>query len=168
MQLQVAGFLDNSLVNGKGIRSVLFVSGCRHNCNGCHNKEMQSYEYGDKVDIKDIYERIVSNIPLIKGVTFSGGEPFDKAVELTVLAKMLKEKGLNIWCYTGYNLEDIMKNKKNTQWKELLKNIDILVDGKFDEENINSICKYIGSANQRIIDVPKTLIEDSIVIKEIK
>lgn len=168
MQLQVAGFLDNSLVNGKGIRSVLFVSGCRHNCKGCHNKEMQSYEYGDKVDIKDLYERIVSNVPLISGVTFSGGEPFDRALELTTLAKMLKEKGLNIWCYTGYNLEDIMKNKKNTQWEELLKNIDVLVDGKFDEEKLSSSCKYMGSYNQRIIDMPKTLIRNDIVIKEVK
>lgn len=168
MQLQVAGFLDNSLVNGKGIRSVLFVSGCRHNCNGCHNREMQSYEYGDKVDIRDIYERIVSNMPLVKGVTFSGGEPFDKATELNTLAKMLKEKGLNIWCYTGYNLEDIIENKKNTQWKELLKNIDVLVDGKFDQEKMNNSCKYIGSVNQRIIDVPRTLTGNGIVIKEVK
>ena len=86
MKLQVAGFLDNSLVNGTGVRSVLFVSGCKHDCKGCHNDAMQNYRYGDNVEVDKIYNRIKRNVPLNKGVTFSGGEPFDRAKELGVLS----------------------------------------------------------------------------------
>ena len=81
MNLRVAGFLDNTMVNGKGIRSALFLSGCNHNCDECQNKEMQNASYGDDIEVEDILNRIKSNMPLIKGVTFSGGEPFEQCRE---------------------------------------------------------------------------------------
>ncbi|MGY0374128.1 anaerobic ribonucleoside-triphosphate reductase activating protein [Clostridium sp. JNZ J1-5] len=161
MKLKVAGFLDNTMVNGKGLRSALFLSGCNHNCDGCHNKEMQSFQYGDEVEIKEILNRIKSNVPLIKGVTFSGGEPFEQAQELSILARFIKNEGLNIWCYTGYTLEEIVESG-DTCKLDLLSHIDILVDGKFEKNLVEGALKYTGSSNQRIIKL-----KDVIKYKEI-
>ena len=133
IKLQVAGFLDNSLVNGKGMRCVVFVSGCSHNCKNCQNKTMQDYSYGDNVTVYDVLERIKSNIPIITGVTFSGGEPFDQAEALSELAAEIKKLGLNIWSYTGYTYEEILKSGDKNKLK-LLRKIDTLVDGPFIEE----------------------------------
>ncbi|WMJ79853.1 anaerobic ribonucleoside-triphosphate reductase activating protein [Clostridium sp. MB40-C1] len=160
--LQVAGFLDNSTVNGKGLRSVLFVSGCNHNCIGCHNKDMQNFSYGDKVSLDYVFNRIQHNIPLISGVTFSGGEPFEQAKQLTILAKKIKDKDLNLWCYTGYTYEEILQSN-DTNKLNLLKHIDVLIDGKFNESLKDDAPKYLGSTNQRIIDVKKSLQSKKII-----
>ncbi|WP_053956798.1 anaerobic ribonucleoside-triphosphate reductase activating protein [Inediibacterium massiliense] len=161
--LQVAGFLDNSTVNGKGLRSVLFVSGCNHNCIGCHNKDMQDCNYGDKVSLDHIFHRIQHNIPLILGVTFSGGEPFDQAQPLATLAKKIKDEELNLWCYTGYTYEEILQSN-DAHKLNLLKHIDVLIDGKFNENLKNDAFKYVGSTNQRIIDVKESLKSKKIII----
>ena len=150
--LRVAGFLDNSLVNGEGLRSVLFVSGCRHNCKGCHNKCMQDFNYGDNVSLDEVLQRIKSNIPLIKGVTFSGGDPFEQAAGLSVLAEGIKELGLNIWCYSGYTYDEILKSNDRNKL-ELLKRIDVLVDGRYEETLKEGAHKYTGSRNQKIINL---------------
>lgn len=152
MKLRVAGFLDNTMVNGKGLRSALFLSGCNHNCEGCQNKEMQSFKYGDDVELEKINERIKKNIPLIRGVTFSGGEPFEQAKQLTELAKKIKEENLDIWCYTGYTIEEILKSQDEHKLN-LLKQLDVLVDGKFQKHLMEGALKYTGSRNQRIINL---------------
>ena len=164
MNLRVAGFLDNTMVNGKGIRSALFLSGCNHNCDECQNKEMQNANYGDDIEVEDILNRIKSNMPLIKGVTFSGGEPFEQCRELTVLANKLKEENLDIWCYTGYTFEQILKDKDKFK---LLKSVDVLIDGKFDKRLKEGAKKYTGSSNQRIIDVKSSLKNNKIIEKNI-
>lgn len=150
MKLQVAGFLDNSLVNGKGLRSVVFLSGCRRNCKGCQNPCMQDFSYGDEVDSSEVLERIKSNIPLIKGVTFSGGDPFEQPQGVMELAKAVKELNLNVWCYTGYKYEELLEDKEKA---ELLKYIDVLVDGPFEESLMENAPKYAGSSNQRILEL---------------
>lgn len=166
--LQVAGFLDNSLVNGKGLRSVLFLSGCRHNCMGCHNKPMQDFNYGDTVELEEIMIRINKNIPLIKGVTFSGGEPLEQAENLVKLASIIKSENLNIWCYTGYVFEDILsKMAENPILKKLMSYIDVIIDGKFDENKKGCNLKYRGSSNQRIIDVKQSLTNNRVVLYNI-
>lgn len=162
MKLQIAGFLENSLVNGSGIRAAVFVSGCRHNCDGCHNKEMQNYDYGDAVEIDEVYERIMKNVPLIKGVTFSGGEPFDSAKGLSILADKILDAGLNLWCYSGYTYEEILNS--DDEFKiSLLNKIDVLVDGKYKKELNENALRYTGSSNQRIIDVQKSIKEGKII-----
>ncbi|GAA0064253.1 anaerobic ribonucleoside-triphosphate reductase activating protein [Clostridium sp. CTA-1] len=166
--LQVAGFLDNSLVNGVGLRSVIFVSGCKHNCEGCQNKEMQSFCYGDNISLKDILKRIESNMPLIKGITFSGGEPLEHIEELGILAEKIKNLGLNIWCYTGYTFEYIKKEMvQNPELNKLMNLVDVLVDGKYDESKKDGILKYRGSFNQRIIDVKKSLNKNEVIILDL-
>jgi len=148
--LQVAGFLDNSLVNGDGLRSVLFVSGCRHHCPGCHNKAMQDFKYGDAVNLEDILRRIKNNIPLIKGVTFSGGDPFEHSEALSELADGIRAMGLSIWCYSGYTYEEIVGSMDEKKLN-LLNKIDVLVDGRFDQNLKEGALKYTGSRNQRVI-----------------
>lgn len=163
--LQIAGFLDNSLTNGEGLRAVVFVSGCNHRCSGCHNEIMQDFAYGDKVLMEKVLQRIENNIPVIKGVTFSGGEPFEQAEALSQLASSIKKLGLNIWCYTGFTFEEIINNiSNNNQWIELLYKIDVLVDGRFEESRKDSKLKYKGSSNQRIIDVKRSLEKSEVIL----
>ena len=147
-QLQVAGFLEHSTVNGEGFRSVLFLSGCSHACPGCHNAEMQDTTYGDVVDDHVILKSILKNQPLIDGVTFSGGEPFEQAESLISLAASIKAAGLNLWCYTGYTYEHLISSPIR---KDLLKFIDVLIDGPFISALHDEHLRYRGSSNQRII-----------------
>lgn len=147
MNLQVAGFLEHSTVNGEGFRSVLFVSGCYHNCPDCQNKEMQDFSYGEKTSIQTIYEYILKNKPLLDGVTFSGGEPFEQSEALSLLAKLIKQEGLSLWCYSGYTYEVLSKDPGKMC---LLEQVDVLVDGPFIKEKANSELKYRGSSNQHI------------------
>lgn len=148
--LQVAGFLDNSAVNGKGLRSVLFLSGCTHGCPGCHNIDMQDPGYGESIPIREIITRIKDNMPIINGVTISGGEPFLQGPALLPLLKQIKSLSLNCWVYTGYTYEEILDNKN---FKQLLPWIDVLVDGRFEKELLTYDIPYIGSTNQRILNL---------------
>ena len=163
MKLQLGGFLDNSLVNGDGMRSVVFVSGCIHNCSSCQNEFMKDFNYGDVTSINVVLERIKRNIPIIKGVTFSGGEPFESAAALSKLSEELKELGLSIWSYSGYTFEEIVKSKDSDKLN-LLGFIDVLIDGKFDETLNVHASKYTGSSNQRIIKVQESILENQIIL----
>ena len=163
MKLQIGGFLDNSLVNGEGMRSVIFVSGCFHNCESCHNQVMQSFYYGDCVSIQNILLKIVKNIPIISGVTFSGGEPFESALALSKLSEGIREQGLGIWCYSGYTFEEIIHSGDRDKLR-LFKLIDVLIDGKFHEELQVGASKYTGSSNQRIIDIQKSILKNQVVL----
>lgn len=142
--LKINTIIKESIVDGEGLRYVIFVQGCPHHCKGCHNPQTWSTRSGLFVDINTIIDDIKSN-PLLDGVTFSGGEPMLQSEVLTELAKEIKKLGLNIWCYTGFKYEDIKESKK-----EFLKYIDVLVDGKFIEE-LKCLGEYYGSSNQRII-----------------
>lgn len=147
MFIQVAGFLEHSTVNGEGFRSVLFVSGCPHRCPHCQNQAMQDFEYGEAISIEEAFNRIHKNKPLIDGVTFSGGEPFEQCEALIALSKKLKADGLTIWSYSGYTYEQL---KNDSIKASLLKQIDVLVDGTFIETLADSNLKYRGSSNQHI------------------
>ena len=147
MNLQVAGFLDHSTVNGTGFRSVLFVSGCPHHCPDCHNQDMQAFDYGEVLSIDTLYARITKNKPLLDGVTFSGGEPFEQSLALSELAKRIKKEGLSIWCYSGYTYNTLFNDPTK---RCLLDQIDVLVDGPFIKEQADSTLNYRGSRNQHI------------------
>lgn len=162
--VRLSGVAYESLVNGPGIRRVLFSQGCSHNCKDCFNPETHSYSGGKVFNIDELVESINSN-PMLKGVTFSGGDPLEQADKFAYIAKCVKEKGLNIWSYTGYTFEYIMEHRhKKKGWDDLLKNIDILVDGKFKSELKEEGLRYRGSKNQRIIDVQKSLDLGKVVI----
>ena len=163
--MKMAGFYDESMSNGIGWRAVLFVSGCPHNCPGCHNKIAQDYNYGEEFDQKAIINRIKEN-SILKGVTISGGEPLCKENIKDVndfIEALKKEKPeLNIWCYSGYTFEEL-KNRKDEITNITLNNIDVLVDGRYVESRKNPEIRFRGSDNQRIIDLRKTLNENKIV-----
>src|SRR3712207_54204 len=139
MELKLAGLVNDSLVNGEGLRTVIFAQGCKHNCDGCfspHTHDMNGASF--IVETKELFNQVMKN-ELVRGVTFSGGDPFEQAEAFADLAKMFKNAGINIWCYTGYTLEQLKENKdKHKGWQELLSNIDVLVDGKFRSEEHTS------------------------------
>lgn len=155
--VRLAGIIYESLVNGPGFRRVFFAQGCLHNCGGCFNKESHAMEGGSLENMDKLIDEIRKN-PLLKGVTFSGGDPLEQADKFAYLAEEIKKIGLDIWCYTGYTFEYILQHQyERAGWQELLKNIDVLVDGRFEEDKRSEKIKYRGSTNQRIIDVQESI-----------
>lgn len=162
MKLRVGGILQSSLVNGKGARYVIFVSGCPHKCKGCHNDFMQDVTYGRDMNIYEIVMDIVKykNAGLIDGVTLSGGDPFSQFERVEDLIYELIQNGItDIWVYSGYTYEQA---KDISPY--ILENASVLVDGKFDDLVIDNNIKYRGSKNQRIIDLQLTKQKQEIVI----
>ena len=160
MEIRVAGLTNDSIVDGPGLRYTVFTQGCPHHCPGCHNPQSHDFEGGEVRSTDDILTVIGENI-LLDGLTLSGGEPFMQAEACAALAKGAHELGLNVWCYTGYTYEALLKGKD--EWKQLLENIDVLVDGPFMLELRTLDARFRGSSNQRIIDVPSSLKSESIV-----
>lgn len=156
MQIRLSGIIENSLNNGVGIRKVIFAQGCKHNCPGCFNPHTHDMNGGVLFDIEEIAKKCNDDY-FIDGVTFSGGDPFEQPKEFSELAKLIKT---NIWCFTGYTFEQLMSMPDKLC---LLKEIDVLVDGRFDLTKIDGEHKYRGSYNQRIIDVKKSLSENKII-----
>lgn len=155
--IRLSGIAYESLVNGPGMRRVFFSQGCNHKCSGCFNEDTHDFSGGEDRDMDDLIKDVLEN-PILKGVTFSGGDPLERAEEFAYMAKAFKKSGLNIWSYTGYTFEYILRNMNERKgWKELLENIDVLVDGRFDETKTQDGLKYRGSTNQRIIDVRESL-----------
>ena len=160
--LRISGIIDESIVDGKGLRYTIFTQGCPHHCEGCHNPDTHDFEGGTEKEITAIYEEICSN-PLLSGVTFSGGEPFCQPAPLAVLAEMVHKKDLNVTTYTGYTLEQLLE-MKNPDVQHLLTQTDILIDGKFDIAQKDLSLSFRGSRNQRIIDVKQSLEQGTIVL----
>lgn len=156
MNINLAGEIPNSLANGPGLRYVVFVQGCPHHCEGCHNSHTWEFEDNFIDDVDNVYERILNNAPYIDGVTFSGGEPFSQPKALYELAKKIKELGLSIVCYTGYTYEElkaksIYRDLDTTYRNRLLETVDVLIDGKFEINNQEGHHQYAGSKNQRYL-----------------
>ena len=157
MLIKLAGLVPESYVDGPGIRFTIFTQGCPHHCKGCHNPETHDFNGGRTADTNRILKKIREN-PLIKGVTFSGGEPFCQAEPLADLGGRLKEMGYHIMSYSGYTFEELLeKSKEDKAVAELLSCLDILVDGRFILEERSLELRFRGSKNQRLIDVPLSL-----------
>lgn len=155
--IRLSGIAYESLSNGPGIRRVLFSQGCHHHCKGCFNEDTHSFEGGRLEDMDKLIDDIKKN-PMLKGVTFSGGDPLEQADKFAYIAKEIKDTGRDIWCYTGYTFEYILEHKnKRAGWNDLLKYVDVLVDGRFEEDRMDDRIKFRGSSNQRIIDVQESL-----------
>lgn len=155
--MRLAGIIRESIVDGPGMRFVVFAQGCPHNCPGCHNPQTHDFEGGFDADVSSIIAEIEKN-PLLRGVTFSGGEPFSQAGEFADLAERLRSKGLDIMTYSGYTFEDISRRSEtSSDWKRLLEHTDILVDGPFIESMKDLTLRFRGSKNQRLIYVHETI-----------
>lgn len=157
MKIRMAGVANDSIVDGEGIRFTLFVQGCPHNCEGCHNPQTHDFNSGYIEDTNKILEQIKQN-PLLDGVTFSGGEPFCQAEALSYLGKQLKELGYDIVTYTGYTFEYLLEygNEEN-KWLDLLEVSDFLVDGRFELDKKRWDLRFRGSSNQRYLDCKESL-----------
>nr|WP_320415608.1 anaerobic ribonucleoside-triphosphate reductase activating protein [Candidatus Contubernalis alkalaceticus] len=157
MKLRIAGMTEESVVDGPGIRFVVYGQGCLHACPGCHNPETQDLEGGSLVSPEEIAKKIEKN-PLLDGVTYSGGEPFLQAEAFAQLAEIVKPWGLNLVIYTGYTFEFLLnKSRKDLSCYKLLKSTDLLIDGPYLQEKRDIKLLYRGSYNQRIINIPRTL-----------
>ncbi len=152
--LNLAGIAEDSIVDGPGLRTTIFVQGCPHHCPGCHNPETWEFGTGTDVSIEDIYSGIRSNY-LCHAVTFSGGEPFSQAEELAALARLLRDNGYEIAAYSGYTFEELLNGTPGQ--RELLGLIDVLIDGPFIQAEKSLELNFRGSRNQRIINVPESL-----------
>ena len=151
--------------NATGVRSTLFVTGCTHDCKGCFNKELQDFGAGDvwTQEDEDNFVSYVKNDNVV-GVNILGGEPMQQVMDdcLPNLLKRVKEEtGKSIWLWSGYLLEQILEDEKR---RKILEYVDVLVDGRFEIDKRNINLKYRGSENQRVIDVKKTLMSDSVVL----
>lgn len=168
MKIRLASSIQiDSIVDGPGVRAVIWTQGCPHKCPGCHNPITHSMKDGYLEDINNLKDEL-SNMEGQTGITFSGGDPMVQPEACLELAKHCKSLGLNIWCYTGYTYEQLLDmSVKNPNIKYLLDEIDVLVDGKFILEDKSLTLKYKGSKNQRIIDMPKTLKEKKICLHTI-
>lgn len=154
MEIRIAGTVSESIVDGPGFRYTVFVQGCPHNCPGCHNPQTHDLNAGKLVDTGELFKECIED-PLNKGVTFSGGEPFLQAAALYELGKRFKERGLSLWCYSGWTFEELLKRGGDVQ--KLLSIVDVLVDGKFIEERRTLSLPFRGSSNQRLIDVRRSI-----------
>lgn len=152
--LWVAGFAEDSIVDGPGLRLTVFCQGCPHHCPGCQNPETWPFEGGEELPVAEIAARAGQD-PLVRGVTLSGGEPFAQAEPCAALAGLLKSRGYELAAYTGYTFEELLAG--TPAQKELLRQLDILVDGPFRQAECSLELRFRGSANQRILDVPKSL-----------
>lgn len=155
--LRLAGVIRESIVDGPGIRMVIFAQGCPHHCNGCHNPQTHDFNGGYISQAKNILKAIDTN-PLLKGVTFSGGEPFMQADAFADLAIEVHKRNLDILTYSGHTFEELMSGSdKFPERNRLLEQTDYLIDGKFVLELKSLSLQFRGSSNQRIIDVKKSL-----------
>ncbi len=162
VQIRIAGAVNDSIVDGPGIRMALFMQGCKHHCLGCQNPETHNFSGGSTKTIDDILTAIEQN-PLLDGVTFSGGEPLEQAASLIGLSCAIHDRGLNIWCYTGYLFEEICAGVPSPEARELLQHVDVLIDGPFIEAQRSLDARWRGSTNQRVIDVAASLAGGEIV-----
>ena len=154
MRIKVAGAVDDSIVDGPGLRFALFVQGCSHHCPGCHNPQSHDPSGGQWMGVEQILTGIQNN-PLLTGVTLTGGEPFEQAAALVPLARLVREMGLELAAYSGYTFEQLAAGTK--EQRELLSLCQVLVDGPYIESQRSLMLWFRGSKNQRILDVSASL-----------
>lgn len=165
MEIRLAAPLQrNSIVDGPGLRAVLWTQGCPHHCKGCHNPTTHDYNGGVVVDIEDIKKEI-DDLDLEVGITLSGGDPFVQKEACLEIAKYCHEKGLTVWCYTGYTYEELLKlAEQEPIIIDFLKEIDVLVDGRFILSQRSFDVKFRGSKNQRLIRAKDSIKKGQILL----
>ncbi|MBQ8200911.1 MAG: anaerobic ribonucleoside-triphosphate reductase activating protein [Clostridia bacterium] len=161
MDIRIYGTVEDSIVDGPGMRYVVFTQGCPHHCPGCHNPASHDFEGGRIADMQELIRPMARN-PLLDGLTLSGGEPFCQPEACLILAKAAKAAHLNVWCYTGYTWEALHAENDPARMA-LLSAIDVLVDGPFILAQRSLELQFCGSRNQRLIDVQKSLAAGELV-----
>lgn len=152
--MRIANTISDSIVDGPGLRFTVFTQGCPHRCPGCHNPETHDPAGGREAGVEELFALIRAD-PLLRGLTLSGGDPFLQAEECAALARLAREKGLDVWIYTGYTYEELAA-AGDPAWDKLLACTDVLVDGPFLQAQKSYAALFRGSANQRLIDMNET------------
>lgn len=161
MEIRISGIEHESIVDGDGIRYVIFTQGCPHHCPSCHNPQTHSFDAGKLIGVDALLADISKRRDYIDGITLSGGEPFCQSDQCSVIAEQAQKMGLTVWCYTGYLFEELYGRNDR-----LLNHIDILVDGPFIQQKRSLALQFRGSTNQRLIDVPASLEAGVAVLKK--
>lgn len=156
LTLDLAGIVRESIVDGPGIRFVVFCQGCPHHCEGCHNPATHAFGTGKETPVERILEEFGKN-PLLDGITLSGGEPFCQPRAMAEIAKGVKERGGNVFAFTGFTYEELVKKAESDDGiKQLLEQCDWIVDGRFVLAERDLSLRFRGSRNQRILDMRAT------------
>ena len=171
LKIRIANIIEESFVDGEGIRFAIFVQGCFHNCKDCHNPSTHDFNGGKILDTEDIISKF-KRAPLISGITLSGGEPLCQIKAVTELAAAAQNAGLSVWCYTGSIYENLIEDLSDMEKKfftlddvnQFLKYVNVLVDGPFIESQRDLTMSFCGSRNQRIIDVQKSRDQKKIIL----
>ncbi len=157
--MRVLDIVEGTTVDGPGLRTSIYVAGCRHQCEGCHNPQSWDFNAGREISIDELLGIVEKNN---FNVTLSGGDPLYVADEAAELCRRIKDElHKNIWCYTGFVWENIVHKP---EYRPLLETIDVLVDGPFVLARRDISLCFRGSGNQRIIDVRKSLAQDEVVV----
>ncbi len=157
MKLRIAGVVGDSIVDGPGLRLTVFTQGCPHRCPGCHNPQTHDFAGGYDAEVEELFEQYREN-PLLRGVTLSGGEPFCQPEPLAELARLVHGAGGDVFCYTGYTYEQLL-DLDDPAVAALLREVDVLIDGPYLEAQRDLTLLFRGSANQRLLDLPRTRAE---------
>lgn len=158
---------EHDVINGPGVRTILFVSGCTHKCRGCHNPDSWDFDYGEPFT-KEVEDKIINYLksPIVQGFSLLGGEPFDNVDDCVKLVKRIKQEcpDKDIWVWSGYTFEYLNNHPSK---RELLHLCDVLVDGRYNEGLRDLSLHYRGSSNQRIINIQDSLAQkDKIVFNK--
>lgn len=162
MNIRISGLVNDSIVDGPGLRFTVFTQGCPHHCPGCHNPETHDPAGGHDEDTQSIIQKMLVN-PLLSGVTLSGGDPMMQPESCLEIAKAAHQNMLNVWTYTGYTWEKLWQESDPARIA-LLRETDVLVDGPFLLQERSLELKFCGSRNQRLIDVKASLEAGCIVL----
>jgi anaerobic ribonucleoside-triphosphate reductase activating protein len=167
--MRIAGFEEESFADGPGLRYVIFAQGCNHQCPRCQNPETWDTGGGKEYSVREIIRslnKLKKQMKTLRGVTFSGGEPFLQAAEFAELAQAVRKTGWDVVTYTGYTYDELLQLIKDGRdgVEALLSATDILVDGRYIDELRSGKLRFKGSSNQRIIDTAKTQEKGHVVI----
>ena len=157
MKLRIAGVVGDSIRDGPGLRLTVFTQGCPHRCPGCHNPQTHDFAGGYDAEVEELFEQYRED-PLLRGVTLSGGEPFCQPEPLAELARLVHGAGGDVFCYTGYTYEQLL-GLDDPAVAALLREVGVLIDGPYLEAQRDLTLLFRGSANQRLLDLPRTRAE---------
>jgi anaerobic ribonucleoside-triphosphate reductase activating protein len=158
--LRILNILEDTMVDGPGFRTSIYCAGCRHRCAGCHNPQSWAFDGGHDMTVDQIM-RIIEADPYTQGVTFSGGDPMYQAKAFAELARQIHRRTQkDIWCYTGFTFESLIHDDQ----RELLAELDVLVDGPYIQSLRDTDLLFRGSSNQRLIDVQASIYRGETVI----
>lgn len=157
--IQVISIMEGTTVDGPGLRTTIYCAGCSHHCPGCHNPQTWNGDQGTTYTVDQLMDIIVK---ADMNVTFSGGDPMFRPAGFAALARRIhQETDKTIWCYTGYTFEQIMEDNAR---RELLENVDVVVDGRFRQAERDLSLLFKGSRNQRLIDVRRSIMQQRAVL----